>query len=256
MTSARPLYGDDAARSLPDNRLQQPLAVSAQGLPAGWAGPVEQFLRSVDGLALCRAIDAQVTAGHDIYPTDPWRALRHTAPADVRAVILGQDPYHGPGEAEGLAFSVPAGVRIPASLRNIRKELVADLGLALPVSGSLRPWADAGVLLLNTSLTVARDRPASHAKLGWALLTDALIAVVAEQARACVFLLWGAHAQAKQGLIETRGGGRHAVLMSNHPSPLSAMRPPVPFLGSRPFSRANAHLAGQGGAAIDWRLVR
>jgi uracil-DNA glycosylase len=172
-------------------------------------------------------------------------------------VILGQDPYHGPGQAEGLAFSVAPGVRIPPSLRNIFKELQRDgLMAQMPLHGSLRTWAERGVLLLNTSLTVEDGLPASHAKQGWEVLTDALLAEVAAQAPACVYLLWGAHAQAKAPLIlqtAAKHGREALVLTANHPSPLSALRPPLPFIGSGHFSTAARWLAERGGP-IDWTL--
>ena len=237
------------------NRLTRPLRASAEGLPPGWAALVASFFDEPLGRQLCAQVDAAVAAGVEVYPTDPLRALRDLAPEDVRVVILGQDPYHGPDEAEGLAFSVLPGVKIPPSLRNIRQELAADIGVPLPASGSLLAWSRGGVLLLNTALTVERDRPASHAKLGWQVLTDRLIERVARTSTGCVFLLWGAHAQAKRALIEAAGGGRHGVQMSNHPSPLAARRPPMPFLGSRPFSAANRLLVSQGMAPVDWRLV-
>ena len=158
----------------------------------------------------------------------------------MRAVILGQDPYHGPGEAEGLAFSVAPGVRIPPSLRNIRSEWQADLGGALPAHGSLADWARPGGLLL------------SHARRGWEDLTDRLVDAVAARPGVRAYLLWGAHAQAKADRI--RAASPHAVVLtSNHPSPLAARRPPEPFLGSRPFSRSRDALAAQG-VTLDWRL--
>jgi uracil-DNA glycosylase len=208
-------------------------------------------------------------AGAIIYPPQPLRALALTPLSQVRVVILGQDPYHGPHQAQGLSFSVAAGVKIPPSLRNIFKELQRDLGLPMPISGSLEAWARRGVLLLNTSLTVEDGQPASHAKQGWEQLTDALLTEVARTAPVCVYMLWGAHAQAKAALIarETSSQApnflglrvqnavaREAlVLTANHPSPFSALRPPTPFIGCGHFSRAQAWLA-QKKIAIDWAL--
>lgn len=243
-----------AESALPDNRLKRPLAEALTDAAPGWQDVITAFVASPAGAALCRAVDARVAQGVEVYPARPLRALEQLQPEQVRVVILGQDPYHGPGEAEGLAFSVAPQVKIPPSLRNIRKELVNDLGLALPASGSLLAWRRAGVLLLNTSLTVERDRPASHAKLGWEQLTDALIDRVAAQPQPKVFMLWGAHAQAKATRIAA-SGQPHLILASNHPSPLSARRPPVPFLGSQPFSAANAWLVAQGCAPVEWMLA-
>ena len=172
------------------------------------------------------------------------RALELTPLEAVHAVVLGQDPYHGPGQAEGLAFSVADGVRHPPSLRNIFKELGAT-----PQSGSLVDWARRGVLLLNACLTVEDGQPASHARKGWEALTDGLLARVAATASPCVYLLWGAHAQAKADLIRSHAA-QYArdilVLQANHPSPLSASRPPVPFLGSGCFRQAREWLAQRG----------
>jgi len=240
--------------AVPDNRLTRPLAEALTDAAPGWADVITAFVASPAGAALCRTVDARVAQGVEVYPARPLRALEQLQPGQVRVVILGQDPYHGPGEAEGLAFSVAPGVKIPPSLRNIRNELAGDLGLALPTSGSLLPWCRAGVLLLNTSLTVERDRPASHAKLGWEQLTDALIDRVAAQPQPKVFMLWGAHAQAKALRIGA-SDQPHRILASNHPSPLSARRPPVPFLGSRPFSAANAWLLAKGCVPVDWGLA-
>jgi uracil-DNA glycosylase len=238
----------------PDNRLDAPLRELLLQVPPAWRSLTAAFADSEAGRRLCDQVDARRDAGVEIYPKRPLRALPDGGAAAVRVVILGQDPYHGPGEAEGLAFSVPPGVKRPPSLRNIHQEMGTDLGLPIPSHGSLAAWVEQGVLLLNTSLTVERDRPASHARLGWELLTDAVVRDVAAGGEPCVFLLWGAHAQAKAALIESVGVSRHAVLMSNHPSPLSARRPPVPFLGSRPFSRANACLRAWGRSEVDWRI--
>lgn len=239
---------------LPDNRLRRPLGDVAQDLPPAWRDIVLAFLGSLEGQRLAAHLSSRLAAGADIFPADPFRALRGLPPQAIRVVILGQDPYHGPGEAQGLAFSVASGVRIPPSLRNIRLELVADLGLTLPDSGDLSSWASAGVLLLNTCLTVERDQPASHAKLGWERLTDRLVSAVAAESHPKVFMLWGAHAQAKAALIREAAGADHLILASNHPSPLSARRPPVPFLGSRPFSRANEWLRARDARPVDWSL--
>ena len=163
-------------------------------------------------------------------------------------MILGQDPYHGAGQAEGLAFSVPPGQKIPPSLRNIFVEQQRDLGLAPPAHGHLGAWARQGVLLLNTVLTVEDGQPASHARRGWEALTDGLIDAVARLPRPIVFMLWGAHAQAKRDRIEAVAPGRHRLLLSNHPSPLSARRPPLPFIGCGHFG-----LARDAGCDCRWR---
>ncbi|HEX5806147.1 MAG TPA: uracil-DNA glycosylase [Macromonas sp.] len=216
---------------------------------AGWAPLVQAFLDSAEGHGLAAALRQRLADGAVVFPPQPFRALAHTALDDVRVVILGQDPYHGPGQAEGLAFSVPPGVKWPPSLRNIFQELVRDLDGALPASGSLAAWAQQGVLLLNTSLTVEQGAPASHARLGWAWLTDALIAACSAHARPKAFLLWGAHAQGKAGLIDA---SRHLVLRANHPSPLSARRPPEPFIGCGHFGRVNTWLRQKNEKQIAW----
>ncbi len=218
-----------------------------------WQPLVERFLASPEGQLLQQALQAEAEAGHVVYPADPFRALRLTPRSQVRVVVLGQDPYHGPGQAEGLAFSVAPGVRHPPSLRNIFKERQRDLGLPVPQSGSLAHWARSGVLLLNSSLTVRAGAAASHAKLGWAVLTDALIAELADATlhAPVVFMLWGAHAQAKRGLVTASWAGaaatdRHLVLSANHPSPLSALRGPVPFMGCGHFGMARRWLGQRG----------
>jgi uracil-DNA glycosylase len=193
-------------------------------------------------------IEARRQAGAVIYPARVLAALERTPRASVRAVILGQDPYHGPGQAEGLAFSVPAGVATPPSLRNMLSELARDLAIQRRNGGHLGGWAEQGVLLLNTVLTVEDGRPASHARRGWEALTDALIRATATDPGCKVYLLWGAHAQAKAPLIEAGGGGRHKILSANHPSPLSARRPPAPFLGCGHFRQARDFLVAQQGA--------
>ncbi|MBO9652555.1 MAG: uracil-DNA glycosylase [Variovorax sp.] len=207
----------------------------------GWRPLVDEFFAGAVGRRLLGFLQDRLDAGAVIFPPRPLRALELTPPEDVRVVILGQDPYHGRGQAEGLAFSVAPGVALPPSLRNIFKELERDLGTRPPAfpdpGGSLVKWAKNGVLLLNTCLTVEEGQPASHSGRGWEVLTDAVIRHVATEGQPSVFMLWGSHAQSKRSLIDT---SRHKVLMSNHPSPLSAMRPPVPFVGCGHFGEARA----------------
>jgi uracil-DNA glycosylase len=222
-------------------------------LAEGWGPVVEAFLASTTGLRLASFMRERLAAGAVIYPPRPFRALELTPLHKVKAVILGQDPYHGPGQAEGLAFSVRPGIKLPPSLRNIFKELRCGPDEPLPLHGSLVDWAQRGVLLLNTSLTVEDGQPGSHAKKGWEVLTDALLAKVAAHASPCVYMLWGAHAQAKAALIEETAA-RHErealVLQANHPSPLSASRPPMPFLGCGHFGLAREWLAARGYSGV------
>lgn len=219
-----------------------------------WRGMTDPFWASATGQKLGAWVQQRLAAGAVVYPPQPLRALTLTPLAQVRVVILGQDPYHGPGQAEGLAFSVPAGQKIPPSLRNIFKELQRDVGLPPPSSGSLARWAEQGVLLLNTCLTVEEGAAASHANQGWELLTDALVQAVATQAaQPVVFMLWGAHAQSKRGLIDASTGSvLHRVLCANHPSPLSATRGPVPFIGCGHFGLAAQFLSEIGAPAPSW----
>ena len=199
--------------------------------------PLEDFLR------------AERERGSVFPPEEAlFAALALTPPERIKAVIVGQDPYHDEGQAHGLAFSVPPGVTPPPSLRNIFKELANDLGLPLPGSGDLRPWAKAGVLLLNSVLTVRAHEAASHRGHGWEALTDAILAAASDAAPPAVFLLWGNDARAKAPLIDR---GKHMVIESAHPSPLSAARG---FFGSRPFSRTNQRLRACGREPIDWSL--
>ncbi len=215
----------------------------------GWEPLVRDFFASAAGAKLRAFLQVRLDAGATIFPPRPLRALELTPPEDVRVVILGQDPYHGRGQAEGLAFSVAPGVALPPSLRNIFKELQRDLGTPPPAfpqpGGSLVKWAQNGVLLLNTTLTVEEGQPASHAGQGWELLTDAVIRHVAQGSRPVVFMLWGAHAQGKRAVIPQDRG--HLVLCANHPSPLSALRPPVPFIGCGHFGQARAFRLQQEG---------
>jgi len=187
---------------------------------------------------------------HAVYPPHDqvFAALHLTSYADTRVVILGQDPYHGPGQAHGLCFSVADGVTLPPSLVNIYKELQSDLGIEPPRRGDLSAWARQGVLLLNTTLTVRRGAAASHQGKGWETFTDEVIKAVNAKDHPVVFILWGGHARRKKQLIDT---ARHVIIESAHPSPLSAGNG---FFGSRPFSRTNAALEAAGLAPIDWRL--
>jgi len=193
---------------------------------------------------------AEVEAGRRFYPPSDrvFNALSLTSFDDVRVVILGQDPYHGAGQAMGLCFSVPAGVRPPPSLQNIHAELESDLGLARPATGDLTPWAERGVLLLNAVLTVSPGKPASHAGKGWERFTDRAIAALSEHREGVVFLLWGRHAQQKGAVVDA---SRHHVLTAAHPSPYSAANG---FFGCRHFSRANTLLAEGGREPVDWSL--
>jgi uracil-DNA glycosylase len=225
--------------------------IDTSALAPGWRVLVDRFFASVPGTVLQGFLEQRAAAGARIYPPDPLRALKLTPPESVRVVILGQDPYHGPGQAHGLAFSVPDGVRPPPSLRNMFLELRSDLDCSVPATGNLEHWARQGVLLLNAVLTVEEGQPGSHAGRGWEHLTDAVVDALAADPWPKVFLLWGAHAQAKAARIGSYGR-EHAVLLANHPSPLSARRPPRPFLGCRHFSMANAILAASGRGTIDW----
>ena len=243
--------GFEEPQVVPHSGLNWP--ADLQKLDAGWRDLVDAFLRSEPGLALSERLTHALHAGQAIYPSDPFRALSLTPLSEVRVVILGQDPYHGPGQAEGLAFSVAPGVRLPPSLRNIFKELQQSLGVSMPTNGSLVRWAKQGVLLLNCCLTVQDGQAASHARWGWEVLSDQLVQTVAQSSRPVVFMLWGAHAQAKKALIDAAGhSGHHLVLMANHPSPLSALRAPVPFIGCGHFAQANAFLAQCGEKTIAW----
>lgn len=238
-----------------DNTLREPLAALFDRVPPAWKAVTDPFLASVTGQTLRAFVDARVAAGAIVFPTTVFRALELTAPADVRVVILGQDPYHGAGQAHGLAFSIAEPQRLPPSLRNILAEVRSDTGapsICEASGGNLMPWAEQGVLLLNAALTVEEGLPQSHAGKGWEVLTDALLAHVAAGPAPVVFLLWGAAAQRKREALEH--GGRHRCLVANHPSPLSARRPPVPFIGCRHFSRANALLAERrpGTPAVHW----
>lgn len=187
---------------------------------------------------------------HMIYPSadDIFNALHYTSYGKMKVVVLGQDPYHGKGQAQGLSFSVKPGVKIPPSLMNIFKELHDDVGCTIPNHGSLVSWAEQGVLLLNTVLTVREKQPNSHKGKGWETFTDTVIARLNEREQPVIFVLWGRHAQAKKELITAP---QHVIIESAHPSPFSAHRG---FFGSRPFSRINYTLDAIGESPIDWEI--
>ena len=265
------------------NRLDDPdLHARVAALPAAWRHMLspEPITQALDRLGVM--LGARLAAGAAIYPAQPFRALSGLVPEDIRVVILGQDPYHGPGQAQGLAFSVPDAIARPPSLRNLLGEIDReypgeasmpvpgaeraarpgatrratpgqgrlDLGSA-PAGNDLSHWAGQGVLLLNTVLTVEDAKPGSHARAGWEAVTDALIAGVAATPQPVVFMLWGAHAQAKRALIPE--SPNRLVLMANHPSPLSARRGPTPFVGCGHFLAANAWLMQQKCPKILWK---
>ena len=214
------------------------LAVLADELEKPHMGELRAFLLS------------EVAAGRRFYPPPDrvFNALALTPFDEVRVVILGQDPYHGAGQAMGLCFSVPNGVPLPPSLRNIYEELRRDVGVPLPTTGDLTPWAEQGVLLLNAVLTVSPGRPASHAGKGWEAFTDRVIRELSERREGIVFLLWGRYAQTKGAIVDTT---RHHVLQAAHPSPYSAANG---YFGFRHFSQANSLLMQAGREPIDWRL--
>ncbi|MDO8275532.1 MAG: uracil-DNA glycosylase [Serpentinimonas sp.] len=236
-----------------------------------WQPLWRAFLASPTGRQLGQWLQARLDAGALVYPAQPLRALALTPLAQVRVVILGQDPYHGPGQADGLAFSVPEGQRAPPSLRNIQAELRREFGggpfLGIPAGAggaplpaSLEPWAQQGVLLLNTCLTVQAGQAASHAQQGWERFTQAVLHACATQGRPKAFLLWGRHAQAAAQAAEISAARataqqrvpQHLWLRANHPSPLAARRPPQPFIGCGHFGAVNRWLQARGEKSIDW----
>ena len=225
-----------------------------EAIDPSWRPALAPVLAGEGMAALDAFLAAEAAAGKTILPQprDRFRALELTPLDAVKVVILGQDPYHGPGQAHGLSFSVQPGVKVPPSLRNIFKELHGDLGLAAPGHGHLEAWARAGLLLLNTVRPVDQGRAAAHAGRGGEAVTDAVIRAVAAKAEPVVFLLWGAHAQKKAAFVRSiEQGGHHLVLRSPHPSPLSAH---TGWFGSKPFSQANAFLTAHGRAPVDWTL--
>lgn len=219
-------------------------------LEPGWKQALAQEFEQPYMQELGAFLRREKAAGKQIYPPGPliFNALNSTPLDRVKVVIIGQDPYHGAGQAHGLCFSVQPGVAVPPSLVNIYKELKRDLNLEIPRHGNLQHWADQGVLLLNTSLTVEHGLAGSHAKVGWQRLTDRIIEIASQRCEHLVFMLWGAHAQSKAKLIDST---RHLVLKSVHPSPLSAHRG---FIGNGHFSRANQFLRERGIAPVDWQL--
>lgn len=219
-------------------------------LEPGWKAHVGAYLLREDMQQLAAFLRRRKAEGAHIYPPGPqiFAALDATPFERVKVVILGQDPYHGPGQAHGLCFSVPPGVAPPPSLENIFKELERDLGIPRPEHGCLLPWAQQGVLLLNAVLTVEDGRPGAHAGRGWEGFTDHVVDVLNREREGLVFLLWGSYAQKKGARIDPR---RHRVLKAPHPSPLSAHRG---FLGCGHFSAANESLRRRGQTPIDWRL--
>lgn len=231
------------------------VAATAPGAPgiqleASWRARVGDYLLREDMRALAAFLRAEKAAGKAIYPPgrQMFAALDAVPFEAVKVVILGQDPYHGPGQAHGLSFSVPPGVPIPPSLLNIFKEIERDLGLPVPRHGCLAHWAAQGVLLLNAVLSVEAGKAGSHAGRGWEGFTDAVIAALSREREGLVFLLWGSYAQKKGELIDRE---RHCVLKAPHPSPLSAHRG---FFGCGHFGKANRWLQGRGLAPIDWSL--
>jgi uracil-DNA glycosylase len=219
-------------------------------LEPSWLARIGDYLQRPDMQALAAFLRDEIHRGKRVYPPGPemFSAFAHTPFEAVRVVILGQDPYHGPGQAHGLCFSVRPGVRVPPSLDNIFKEIQRDLGIARPDHGCLTPWADRGVLLLNSVLTVEEGRAGAHQGKGWEGFTDAAIDALNREREGIVFLLWGSYAQRKGQLIDST---RHCVLKSVHPSPLSAHRG---FLGCGHFSAANRYLESRGQSPIDWSL--
>ena len=219
-------------------------------LEPSWKARVGDYLLRPDMQALAQFLRSEKAKGKQIYPrsSNIFAALQATPFDQVKVVVLGQDPYHGPGQAHGLCFSVPPGVDVPPSLQNIFKEIERDLGIARPDHGCLASWAQQGVLLLNAVLTVEAGRAGAHQGKGWEGFTDHIVERLNAEREGLVFLLWGSYAQAKGRIIDTQ---RHRVLRAPHPSPLSAHRG---FLGCGHFSAVNRWLAGAGKAPIDWSL--
>jgi uracil-DNA glycosylase len=216
-----------------------------------WAPYLQEEFKKPYMLELLKFLDSEIRSGKNIFPTEEkiFEAFRLTPLDKVKVVILGQDPYHGAGQAHGLSFSVQSGIKTPPSLVNIFKELKEDLGLDIHPHGNLESWAQQGVLLLNTVLTVEEGLAGSHHKKGWEKFTDKVIEVLNDQKTNLVFILWGSPAQKKASQVDQH---KHLVLKSVHPSPLSVYRG---FIGSKPFSQANVYLKNHGIKEIDWKLT-
>lgn len=222
-----------------------------KSLPASWQKPLATICQRPEVDALVNFLQDRENAGAIIYPAKQniFAALKATTFDKVSVVIVGQDPYHGPGQAHGLSFSVPAGVAIPPSLRNIFKELNKDIGMPIPKNGSLSGWAEQGVLLLNAILTVEEGKPAAHANKGWEIFTDAILEELLKRKHPTVFMLWGAYAQKKvKNLHAHIDPTKHLILLSAHPSPLSV----TGFLGNKHFSKANEFLKQHHLPEINW----
>jgi uracil-DNA glycosylase len=226
-------------------------STNAQAVPPSWQEALAPVLSAPEARKLGGWLKAEEAAGKRIFPPrgSRLRAFELTPLDNVKVVILGQDPYHGAGQAHGLAFSVPEGVKVPPSLANIYKELASDCGVTPPRHGNLEHWARQGVLLLNNSLTVQEGQAGSHQKKGWEAITDAAAAAVAAKPEPCVFLLWGSHARKKAERVPGLANSHHLVLTAPHPSPLSAHSG---FFGCRHFSRTNEFLKAHGRGTIDW----
>jgi uracil-DNA glycosylase len=219
-------------------------------IEASWKEVLSKVFKSSYFLQTAAHIKTELATGAKIFPAgnNIFNAFNQTTFENVKVVLLGQDPYHGSGQAMGLSFSVPKGVKPPPSLVNIFKELKSDIGLPIPTNGDLTPWAKQGVLLLNAVLTVRENEPASHAKIGWMHFTDAVIKKISDEKKGIVFLLWGKFAEQKQILIDET---KHFVLKAAHPSPFSAEKG---FFGCKHFSKTNELLAKQGLQVIDWHI--
>jgi len=256
MTGSLTRHGDrvEEASRLSGDRVCSVVRMASEHIPESWRTALESVVDTPEARRLGGWLVAEEKAGKTIYPPRGQRlaALEATPLADVRVVILGQDPYHGHGEAHGLCFSVQDGVKQPPSLVNIFKELEDDLGIPRPQTGNLTPWARQGVLLLNNTLTVEKDSAGSHAGRGWDAITDVCVEAVAQSGQATVFILWGSHAAKKALRVKGLGNAdHHLILKSAHPSPLAAYRG---FFGSKPFSQANVFLQARGRGTIDWAL--